>query len=131
MKTITELLPLIILFLYYVAFAVLHAAYIKVAADKMGGMRVVWRDAFRFALGLMAIILIFRSVMMEAGVPISTNALIVFSLVLHVSVGGWFLGKRAVTQNNEPAGWKNGALISALAYVLLVLTIVIANLVNK
>jgi len=40
-------------------------------------------------------------------------------------------GKREVTQNNEPAGWKNGVLISALAYVFLVLMMVIANMVNK
>ena len=131
MKTLTELLPLIILFLYYVAFAVLHAAYIKIAADKMGGMRVVWRDAFRFALGLMAIILIFRSVLLELGVTISTAELIVFSLILHLSAGGWFIGKRALSQNGEQVGWKNGVLISALAYVFLVITMVIANMVNK
>jgi len=131
MQTMNGIFPLIILFFYYVAFAVLHAAYLKVAADKLGAMRIVWRDAFRIALGLMAIILIFRSVMLEIGIPVSTGALIAFSLVLHISAGGWLVGKRALTQNNEPVGWKGGILISALAFAFLLATIIVANLVNK
>lgn len=129
MDILLALLPLLILFFYYVAFAVLHAAYIKVSADQLQGMRVRWRDAVRFALGLMAIILIIRSIMMEVGLPISTGVLIAFSLVLHISVGGWFFGARALTQDNKPAGWKGGILISALAYAFLVITIFIANVV--
>jgi len=130
MKSLIALLPLIILFFYYVAFAVLHAAYIKISADLLRGMRISWRDAFRFALGLMAIILIIRSVAMEAGLSIPTGVLVAFSLVLHLSVGGWFFAKRAMTVENEPAGWKGGVFISAVAYVFLVLTIVIANVVG-
>jgi hypothetical protein len=131
MQNLTSVLPLIILFLYYVAFAVLHAAYIKVAADKLRGMRVAWRDAFKIAMGLMAAVLIFRSVMLEAGFAVSTALLIAFSVVLHLSVGGWFLGKRVLTQNNEPAGWVSGVLVSGLAYVFLAATIIVANLVHK
>ena len=131
MHTLIALLPLIILFIYYVALAVLHAAYIKISADQIRGMMVSWRDAFRFALGLMAIILIIRSVTMEVGWLNSTSALVVFSLVLHLSLGGWFLGTRALTRENKPVGWKGGALISTLAYFYLVITIVIANVVIK
>jgi len=124
-------LPIIILFAYYVAYAVLHAAYIKVAADKVRGMRIAWRDAFKIAMGLMAIIIIFHSGMTGLGFAISTGVLVAFSFVVHLTVGGWFLGKRVLTQNNEPAGWMMGVVISALAYGLLVATVVIANVVQK
>lgn len=129
MNALSSLLPLIILFFYYVAFAVLHAAYIKISADMLRGMGVSWRDAFRFALGLMAIILILRSLALEAGLSISTVILIGFSLVLNISVGGWFFSSRVLTPQNEPVGWKGAVLISAMAYVFLFITIFIANAV--
>lgn len=126
-----EFLPVIILFFYYVAFAVLHAAYIKISSDKIGGMRIVWRDALRVALILVAIMVIVRSLAIKSGMHISAGVLIGFSLVLYLSVGGWFLGRRVLTQQNEPAGWKAGLLISALSYVFLGITIVIADFVTK
>lgn len=131
MQNLISLLPIVFLLFFYLALAVLHAAYIKVSADLLRGMRVYWRDAFRIAVGLMALIQIVRSVALGMGLSIATATLIIFSLALHLSVGGWYLGVRAVTQQNEPAGWKRGILVSALAYVFLVVTIVIANMVNK
>jgi hypothetical protein len=131
MNTMNEYLPFIIMFFYYMAFAVLHSAYIKVSAGLIGGMRVVWRDAFRFALGVIAILLIFRSLALKVGMPISVAMLIALGLVLNLSLGGWYFGKFALTQQGEPAGWKGGILISALAYVFLVLTLFIAEVVNR
>jgi len=131
MQTLAPILPLIILFLYYVAFAVLHTAFIIISADKIGRMRVRWGDAFRFAMGIAAITLIIRSLALKAGLPMTMGVVIGLSLALNVSLGAWYFGRFALSQQNEPVGWKGGLFISALAYVFLLLLAFIAYVVTK
>ena len=46
--------------------------------------------------------------------------LVVFSLSIQLALGGWYLGPRAKTRDGVPVAFKGGALLSLLAYLIII-----------
>lgn len=53
------------------------------------------------------------------------------SFVLYLSFGGWFFSTRGVTKQGKPLDWVGGVRLSALAFLLLALTGVLVNSVDR
>lgn len=109
METVIGLFPLLFMICAY-------AVFIKLAAHVMRRTRLSWKHAFIFGVlvFVLGVAATFANVMTGQVLPLAAGIAIAFGLQL--ALGGWYLGTRARTAEDEPVGFRFGALLSLLGY---------------
>jgi len=124
MKFLLSLLPLLVLL-------VLFAILLKVSARIVRRTRLSWRHSFVFALAVVLIGVILRTLIeaSDVTVPVAVGVLLAFSA--YIGFGTWYLSRRASTRSGEALGYGGAALLSSLACTLLgTLALLVVNLGN-
>jgi hypothetical protein len=112
-------------FLPLVLLVLIEAGFVKVA-PLMLRWQVNWAAALMFSALVVAVQTagaVFLRVF-DLYLPLVLG--ILFSLAVQIACGGWLLGTRAAIATAEPLGFRRGALLSLIAYgLVLVLGIVL------
>lgn len=125
--TLIALFPHIVLFLMYAVVCVLNAVYIKLSGRISHGSLVTWKVSFNFSLVVTVLMLIVRMATVTEGISFQLTLSLALSFVLYLTFGGWFFSTRGFTSQGQSLGWLGGVRLSALAFLLLVLTGVLVN----
>ena len=129
--TLIAIFPLIVLLLTYTVVCVLNAAYIKLSGRILHGSQVTWKDSFIFSLAVTVLMLFIRMAAVAECISVQLPLSLALSFVLYLSFGGWFFSTRGVTKQGKPLDWVGGVRLSALAFLLLALTGVLVNSVDR
>ena len=105
------------------AFTVLaYIACIKLAARLYHRSQLSWKHAAVFGVVLFLVLLAVgtcvRWLNLVSGLVFSSLLDIATGLLAQLAVGAWFLGPRARAAEGTPLGFKGGALLALIAYVL-------------
>ncbi len=123
MTSIFTLLPLLLM-------AIMFTALVKLSAFAYRRTALRWRHAFVYFLLVLATVAILGGFHKLLGSPLPLVRLLVVSLVAQVSIGGWYRGPRAKTNQGVPLAFRGGALLAALAYFIIVAVLVLPALVH-
>ena len=127
MQVLITFFPFILLFVIYGAVCILNAAYIKLSGRILQQTFTSWKHSFIFSLAATLLTVMGKMVIFGVGVSIPPGLEIIIVFILQLVLGGWYFGARGVSKLGQPLGWSGGARLSALAFLLLVLTGVLVN----
>jgi len=113
-------------FLPLVLLVLIEAVFAKLAATLVLRWKASWTTALIFSALVIAVQTagaVFLRIF-DLYLPLVLG--ILFSLAVQIACGGWLLGARAAVATGEPLGFRRGALLSLIAYgLMLVLGIVL------
>ncbi len=118
MQILISLVPLTLI-------CILYAAYIKLSARILRSTVVSWKHSFIFCLVIVLLTLAGRVGASVLGISLPLVFGIVYGLMLHLGFGGWFFSTRSTSTQGLPLGWRGGMQLTAIAFGLLGLTIVL------
>lgn len=113
MTNLISLLPLLLAVLLFGVFA-------KVAARILRRTQLGWSHALIFGLIVFVLGAIGAFANRATGQLLPLPVAVVAALLLQLSVGGWYLGPRATNTAGEPIAFRGGAMLSFVAYLLVV-----------
>ena len=107
------------------------AAFVKLAARLSRDVQVSWKHCFAYALIIVVSIIAVRALMAQLNLSVHLAFGALFGLVMQISIGAWFFGIRAHSTAGVAIGWRGGARLSAVAFsILLVLVLVLFGVAN-
>ncbi|MYN41895.1 hypothetical protein GTP55_21285 [Duganella sp. FT109W] len=107
-------------FLFLLLIVALYAGSVKLAALLYKRARLSWRDASIFSLILLLLLGAGMLLNRLSGDVIPDLVAVAASVVIQVGIGAWYLAARARTLDGKPVGSKGAAMLSLIAYGLLV-----------
>lgn len=108
MSTAFTILPLLLT-------VVLYAALVKLASRIYRGSQLSWKHAFAFGALGMVLGAVGSVLHVSLGAILPAVVAATLGIALQVTLGGWFLGPRALARSGTPVSFKGGAAIAAIA----------------
>ena len=99
----------------------LFAALVKFAALILRRTRVSWKHSFIYVLMIFGIMIVIRMLFLFIHFSLPIAVSIALAFMFHVAIGGWFFARRATSSKGDPVGWRGGALLSAVTFVVMLI----------
>lgn len=110
------MLSILPLLLMLVVMLLLYSGLTKLAAQIYKRASLRWKHALIYG-GLATFISLLLTVANKSsGTALGSAIWIALGLVLHVALGGWYLGPRVASKDGSPILFKGGAVIAAIAF---------------
>ncbi len=114
-------MPAAFTFILLLVLLAVYAVLIWLAAKAYKKSSLPWRHAIGFSVLIFVASAVGTFLSQLAGRASGPAAAVALGFAVQLVLGGWYLGPRLKTASGEPAGFKGGALVSAVAYGLVVL----------
>ena len=112
MHLILSFIPLFILFLAF-------ASCCKLSAYILRGRVVSWKNCFIFALLVVIVTVFITGITNFLSISLPLSARIVFTIVIHATLGAWFFRDRSQYADGEKLSWRGGAELAVLSLVFI------------
>ena len=104
--------------LFFIAVGLIaYAGFLKLAASILR-YSVSWKSSFLFAAIMLVIVIVYRVLVFSQPVAISIGQPVVVLVVL-VTLGSWFFGRRGTDRDGAVLGWSRGLRLVMFMFVMM------------